>query len=240
MKKAANRTEKLRLLFHEKTVLTMVDLKKALDTNSRMTIHRQLSVMDYISSYSHAGKYYSLNSIAHYNRLGLWEFNGIWFSKYGTLSKTIVRLIHRSPAGYFASELESVLHVFVHNELLNLYRQQQVAREQIGSEYLYLSTTLGKSQLEKRKQQLLQAGATHDETVDYLRTLLSVLNEKQRRLVLGFESLRIGHGGDRLLSEWSGVNVKAIRRGRRELVSQEIEADRIRREGGGRPVIKKN
>jgi hypothetical protein len=67
------------------------------------------------------------------------------------------------------------------------------------------------------------------------------LNERQRRLYCALESSRIGHGGDRLLSMITGMNVRTIRKGRQELDSS-IEAPavpRVRRSGAGRPRVEK-
>ncbi|MFQ5771999.1 MAG: hypothetical protein ACE5HX_15800 [bacterium] len=132
-----------------------------------MTIHRKLHALDYRSSYSHKGKYYTLNTIAHYDRNGLWEFNGIYFSKYDTLSKTIEHLVNTSEAGFFASELNSIVKVFVQNELLNLYKREKIQREQINREFLYLSTTIGEIQLHKRKAHIQESVLEKSDFVNY-------------------------------------------------------------------------
>ena len=71
--------------------------------------------------------------------------------------------------------------------------------------------------------------------------LLSRMNEQQRRWYVGLESMRMGHGGDVLLSQITGLNVETIRRGRQELENdlEDRPADRVRREGGGRPSVEK-
>jgi hypothetical protein len=71
--------------------------------------------------------------------------------------------------------------------------------------------------------------------------LLSRLDEQQRRLYAALESKRIGHGGDRLLSLITGLNVETIRHGRRERAEglADTPLDRIRRCGGGRPPVEK-
>ena len=71
--------------------------------------------------------------------------------------------------------------------------------------------------------------------------LLGRMDEQQRRWYVGLESMRIGHGGDVLLSQITGMNVETIRRGRRELEDdlEDRPADRIRWEGGGRPSLEK-
>jgi hypothetical protein len=71
--------------------------------------------------------------------------------------------------------------------------------------------------------------------------LLSRLDEQQRRWYVALESKRIGHGGDRLLSLITGMNVRTIRRGRQELTQSlnDLPPGRIRRPGAGRPPIEK-
>ena len=71
--------------------------------------------------------------------------------------------------------------------------------------------------------------------------LLSRLDEQQRRWYLAVESQRLGHGADRLLFEITGVDEKTIRRGREELAAglANQPTDRVRRPGGGRPLVEK-
>ncbi len=71
--------------------------------------------------------------------------------------------------------------------------------------------------------------------------LVSRLDESQRRWYAAVESMRFGHGGDRKLSQITGLDEKPIRRGREEmnesLASRPV--DRIRVSGGGRPLAEK-
>jgi hypothetical protein len=71
--------------------------------------------------------------------------------------------------------------------------------------------------------------------------LLSRLDEQQRRWYAALESNRIGHGGDRLVSQITGLDAKTIRRGRAELAAalQDRPRDRVRLPGGGRPRLEK-
>ena len=70
---------------------------------------------------------------------------------------------------------------------------------------------------------------------------LSRLNEQQRRWYVAIESTKAGYGGDVLLSQITGVNVETIRIGRRELAADLADrpTDRVRSEGGGRPLVEK-
>jgi hypothetical protein len=69
----------------------------------------------------------------------------------------------------------------------------------------------------------------------------SRLDEQQRRWYVALEANRIGHGGDRLLSQITGLDEKTIRRGREELATSlaDCPAERVRRPGGGRPTVEK-
>jgi hypothetical protein len=67
----------------------------------------------------------------------------------------------------------------------------------------------------------------------------SVLDEKQRRLYAGLESLKLGRGGDRALAALTGLDAHTVARGRRELMQQDVQVDRIRRAGGGRKSVEK-
>ena len=74
-----------------------------------------------------------------------------------------------------------------------------------------------------------------------MNVFLSRLDEQQRRWYVALESEKIGYSGDRLLSQISGMNVATIRRGRRELEAslEDRPTERVRLEGGGRPVVEK-
>ena len=67
----------------------------------------------------------------------------------------------------------------------------------------------------------------------------SILDEKQRRLYAGLESLKIGHGGDSLISQLLKIDSETVSKGRKELISAHFEKNRVRKQGAGRPEIKK-
>lgn len=250
MRKVQYETDNLLKMFHQRKVLTFDVIGEALGTTVKMTIFRKLKMLSYRSSYSYAGKYYTLDKIAMYDKNGLWSFNRIHFSINGSLMNTIIYLVGCSENGYFASELNKILHVRVQEALFKLYSNQKVYREQIRGEYLYLSVDRWEQQLESRKH-LIEAevedkelyfvsGYDSAEVRSVLQLFLSTLNEKQRRLYAGFESMKLGRGGDSIMSRITGMNIKTIANGRKELLSHDITTNRIRQEGGGRHALKKN
>lgn len=74
-----------------------------------------------------------------------------------------------------------------------------------------------------------------------LNLVLSQLDEKQKRLVVGLLSRAAGWGGQSTLARMTGLDRKTIRRGCQELENElkDCPVDRVRREGAGRPAIEK-
>ena len=69
----------------------------------------------------------------------------------------------------------------------------------------------------------------------------SLLDEQQRRLYAGLESLKLGWGGDRQLADFLHLDSHTIARGRQQLLDQDVQVERARKAGAGRkPVEKKH
>ena len=66
------------------------------------------------------------------------------------------------------------------------------------------------------------------------------LDERGRRIWAATESRAIGHGGDALVSDATGLSRPTIRAGRREIEAGALERGRIRRPGAGRPGIEQS
>ena len=132
--------KRLLQLLRQQKVATMIELKNALGTNSCMTIFRKLKELDYISSCSHSGKYYSLRQIAKFNKFGLWSFKSVLFSSHGSLTETLRVIIEESEEGYRAVELEKLLELKVNEPLLELVKKQRICREKILGSYVYFSS----------------------------------------------------------------------------------------------------
>ena len=60
----------------------------------------------------------------------------------------------------------------------------------------------------------------------------SMLNEKQRRLYAGLESLKLGHGGDAYIAGIFGIDPHTVARGRRELMERQVDGQNLRIQGG--------
>lgn len=232
-------------------IITFKELREYLGNTSRMTLIRRLRELSYLTSYSHTGKYYTIASIPKFSENGLWNYNSVFFSKYGTLINTCHCFVNNSECGYTVKELQDILHVDVKLSLIELHKRDKLYREKCRGGYVYFS-----KHYPRRKQQLIIRHSQNEATVlnigklsnhiitDELKAAIvlfySILDEKQRRLYAGLESLKIGHGGDNLISQLLKTDPETVSKGRKELISGYFEKDRVRKQGAGRPEVKKN
>ena len=250
MKKERYSSNELRRLIVKNEMVTMVEMKTAMGTAVDATIFRKLRELGYLRSYSHRGKYYSLPEVARFNDHGLWGCRGVHFSNQGSLLNTIEHLVDHSVSGYFEYELESLLHVVIRVAVLKLLREHRIHRQKVLGRYLYCSSRMNKRKRqcsERQKQQAIADSALGSMSSEVLfqegKTLVelfvSLLDEKQRRLYAGLESIKLGHGGDKKIAQLFGLDMHTVAKGRKELWSGKIETDRVRRVGGGRKLLEK-
>lgn len=226
----------LRELLLRNKIATLDELKTVLKTNSTMTVFRKLKQLEYISSYSHRGKYYSLDEIAEYDPYGIWSHRSVWFSKYGNLVET-------------AKELETIVHVEAKHALLNLFKNKRADREKIGNVLVYYSVDKTGNKRQRLNRQQLSEQIHFDlaceidthshELKAAIILLFSLLDEKQRRLFAGLESFKIGHGGDKRIADLLGLDVHTVAKGRREIFSGSVQFESVRKKGSGRTSVEK-
>lgn len=230
-------TERLETLLHDQKVATMPQLKAALGTPVTQTVLRKLVPLGYRTSYSHGGTYYTLDSLARFDALGLWSYRDIHFSRYGTLLSTAEALVTQAPAGYQVPELEAVVHISAKDALRHLVQAGQLFRREWEGRYLYcaLDRTRRQEQWAAR-----QAQPNKGDDLQAAKALFySLLDEQQRRLYAGLESLQYGYGGHEHTARCFGLDVDTVARGERELRSGQVLRGRVRQKGGGRPAVEK-
>lgn len=67
-----------------------------------------------------------------------------------------------------------------------------------------------------------------------------LLDERTRRLWAATESMVIGYGGDALVSAATGLARQTIRAGRAQIAAGDIEGERLRQPGAGRPSLEQS
>jgi hypothetical protein len=247
MKPVSIHAKSLLPLFGDRKIATKEEIQKILGTSSRATMFRKLNELNYITSYTHGGKYYSLLRLTRFNKYGLWFYDTVGFSRAGTLIHTIANIIEQSEKGITVKELEEILSVKVSNPLLGLFEKNDVNRSKWGGVYVYYSSDQLKRRIQEinRKESLSrytplkEPALLMNEMKASLLTFFALLDEQQRRVFLGLESLKHGHGGDRLLAEIFGVTEKTVSRGRRELIENRLQLESVRQKGGGRKSAEK-
>lgn len=68
--------------------------------------------------------------------------------------------------------------------------------------------------------------------------LAGLLNEKERRQFVGLLARQLGRGGVTRMAEVTGLDRNTIRRGQQEIATGNF-SDRVRGQGGGRPLTEK-
>lgn len=231
-------------------IATLDELKTALGTPADLTVFRKLKPLGYRTSYTHRGRYYTLNAIARFDNDGLWSQEGVWFSRQGTLLATAEHFVRHSPQGLFAHELADALHVEVHDALHQLVQTERLRRIETGGLYLYTAPEGSTHRLQLSSRRIARTvplaanvGALQvspEELQGAIVLFYSLLDEQQRRLFAGLESIRLGHGGDTLLADFLGLDSHTVARGRQQLLTGDIAGPRrTRREGGGRSATEK-
>ncbi len=239
----------LRKYLRRHKIATLPELKKALGTTTDLTVFRKLKLLDYLSSYTHRGRYYALRETARFDDQGLWSHDAVWFSHHGTLVATLEALVPQSPHGCFADELADTLHAEVQDPLHDLVRAGRLRRSELAGRFLYTASDSRQARDQLRTRQTVQsvplladASALQISPQELKAAILlfySLLDEQQRRLFAGLESMKLGHGGDSILAEFLGLDPHTVARGRQQLLDQNVTAGRTRRSGGGRKSVEK-
>jgi len=171
------------------------------------------------------------------------------FPVYGTLVSTIESVVNQSPNGWFADELADVLHAEAQDPLHDLVRAERLRRSEVAGRFLYTSADGRQARDQLRTRQTAQSvplltdasalQVSPDELKAAILLFYSLLDEQQRRLFAGLESIKLGHGGDSVLAEFLGLDPHTVARGRQQLLDQNVSTGRTRRSGGGRTPVEK-
>jgi hypothetical protein len=137
----------------------------------------------------------------------------------------------------------------VQDALHQLTQQERIARQIVSGRYLYTAVdpAVQRRQLLARRTveslpTVVDASVLEvspEEVKAAILLFYSLLDEQQRRLYAGLESLKLGRGGDRQLADFLDLDPHTVARGRQQLLTQDVEVDRARKAGGGRKRVEK-
>lgn len=138
---------KIRELLQVRTVMSLKQLRDELKDRPRSSLFRDLKKLDLISSYTHTGQHHALNDSAKFDKNGLWFFQNIGFSQYGTLKHTLVQMISHAPLGMTHKEMKWMFRIEVQKPLTDLVKNNTITRQLLPSPiYLYLNADKNKGE----------------------------------------------------------------------------------------------
>jgi hypothetical protein len=164
----------VRLLRRER-VVDMVHLQAEIAGRSRRSLFRDLDGVGYRTSYTHAGRYYTLADLPEFDDLGLWFHGDVGFSRAGTLKETAAVQVEEAPTGFIHAELQRLLRVRVYNALLDLVHEGRIGLARFRGVHLYVS-----ADAERAAEQV----ARREEMERMLRDALRVLTDEETIEVL--------------------------------------------------------
>ena len=135
---------------------------------SEITIKCYLRKWNAISSYNNNSKYYTLPEIAEFDAKGLWNYNGIGFSKNGNLIQTIVHLISLSSNGLYVKDIADILHHDCTSLISRIFNRKYLMRKRFIGKYIYFSADedIYERQLKEREKIIeIQTGIEIYDTV---------------------------------------------------------------------------
>lgn len=125
--------------FHWMKVLTLEQLVDLLQS-SVITARRRLKKWEALTSFNQNGRYYTLPKIPQFDHHGIWKYQRILFSKYGTLKQTMIELLRRSETGLSAREVAQIVEIPSNSSIFSqLPRVSGIRREKDQGRFVYFS-----------------------------------------------------------------------------------------------------
>jgi hypothetical protein len=140
-------------IFKESKVLTLDQVSKMCECSTR-TVQRQFAELAVHRSYNKNSRYYTLAGIPRFNTNGIWGYQGIYFSKFGDLRKTVQHLIADSEDGLSGNEIGEIVGLQPRSFMQHFREMDGIFREKYGGVYIYFSDdpTMYARQSRKRSQ----------------------------------------------------------------------------------------
>ena len=146
-----DKASELKKEFRKMKVATLPDLIP-LSAWSAITVRRRLKQWKSFTSYNRNGRYYALPDIPCFNQYGLWNWQGVRFSRFGNLSNTVIHMVADSESGLDASFLSEILGRGIHSLLSRLTERGILKREKYSGRQVYFSPASCRMKEQKSKR----------------------------------------------------------------------------------------
>ena len=203
--------------FQRRKVLTKDELLNAVGC-STMTAWRLLQQHGYYTSYNDNARHYTLADIPQFDEDGLWTYRKARFSKWGSLTDTIVGLVGESSAGLTADQLRRLLHLKDAQPLLiRLIQRKLLTRKKMEDCFVYfpLQKTPQRKMQKQRKKEIERAQAVR--SLPPLEQIVALLVQiiqrpddtpRQRARRLAQRGIRMGTKDIQAILEHYGIDSK--------------------------------
>lgn len=177
----ANRThskDKAFKVFRAKTVMTLPELALELQRSQR-TAQRQLHQWNVYTSYNKNGRYYVLPDVPQFDSNGLWRYRGIFFSRHGNLTQTLVAVVKHSKAGLNAAELTELLGLSPRSFLSAFRSHPELRREKHQGCFVYFSSEPSLYEQQKNQRLAMIRNAKQPSEVEAIAILVEAVKHPE-------------------------------------------------------------
>jgi hypothetical protein len=154
MERNRSRPDKGLKFFRTKKVVTKVEMALHLQCSPR-TVQRRFAQWQVINSYNQNGRCYALPGIPEFDTNGLWRYQGAFFSRFGNLPETFVRLVGDSQAGLSAAEAGDLMGVRPSSFLWSLREHPDLVREKYQGLYVYFCSAATRYDSQRQHRRLM-------------------------------------------------------------------------------------
>jgi hypothetical protein len=153
---------------------------------SDITLRRDISCIKGITSYTHQGRFITLEDIPKFDHNGIWFFRNVGFSKYKNSLELIVHLINHSKKGLTREQIQKILKIQIFQQIQTLLKRDKLYRSKIGNKYIYLPEELSRNK--KQRLRLLNVNNIEEyydaivSSSDLVALLKAVLVEKKVKI----------------------------------------------------------
>ena len=155
-----------------------------------ITVKQALAKLDYVSSYNHNSRFYTLRSICRFNSYGIWKHPQASFTKYDTLTALLVAVIDASTEGYSTKQLDAIIGVSISGALRQLAKKGHVLRVRADRGYVYFTTHGKKKQRKQAKSRFgdvavlnhVKEKASTEELSKIITILLEIIRSRPRTI----------------------------------------------------------
>lgn len=126
------------------------DILKNIDC-SLITLRRDIVQLKGITSYTHQGQFITIPGIPVFDEIGIWFYNDIGFTKYGSSLELIINIINKREKGITKELLEEIIGIKISQQIQVLLRRNKLNRVKVGNKYCYISEKLAKNKIQRIK-----------------------------------------------------------------------------------------